>query len=76
MITSGKFFGNFLVSNPNENRFISKIRRLAYLSWISTQQKLALARNIVVELRQMHAHEKYNEGELPDFSDKKVPAKS
>ena len=46
------------------------------LSWISIQQKLALARQVVDELRQTHAHERYIEGELPDLSDKIALAKS
>ena len=46
------------------------------LSWISIQQKLALARQIVAELRQTHAHERSNEGELLGFSDNKALAES
>ena len=41
------------------------------LSWISIQQKLALIWQIVTELSQTHAHERQNEVELSDFSDKK-----
>ena len=52
----------------------SKIARA--FSWISIQQKLVLAREIVAELPQAHAHERQNEGELSDFSDKKALAKS
>ena len=47
-----------------------------FLSWIFIQQKLALARQIDAELSQTYAHERWNEGELPDFSNKKVLAKS
>ena len=40
-------------------------------SWISIQEKLVRARQIVTELRQTHAHERKNEDKFPDFSDKK-----
>ena len=36
------------------------------LTWISIQQKLLLARQIVTELSETQAHERQNEGELPD----------
>lgn len=36
------------------------------LTWISIQQKLLLARQIVTELRETQAHERQNEAELPD----------
>ena len=44
------FIENQLTNSNIEGKFI--------LSWISIQQKLALARQIVAELRQTHAHER------------------
>ena len=66
-----KFNNNNYLKNITSYFKFQHPQSFTKLSWISIQQELAFIRQIVTELNRTHAHERQNEVELSDFSDKK-----